>query len=328
MIGKKCLQLAGVSSTLILALFIIACNSQPPQAAEPDQVSLRLDWVHQADYAGYYVAQQEGYYKQENLDVNISPTDFEMSPIERVLLGENDFGVTSGSDLLKARAEDKPVVALAILYRRDPHLFFSFVEQGVKTAEDLVGKRVGVFPTQELSYHLLLSLADIELSQVDYVPITEFTIRPLIQEDVDILSGYATNEPLQAQEHGYEVNIISTSDYGVSLPAQVIFTTEDMIKNNPDLVHRFIRASLKGYKVVVEDPEKGLLATLKVDETLNAEHQQNIVKAMISLVAPDQNPVGYMDAGVWQQTIDVLIEQEVLKTSLDPQTVFTTQFLE
>jgi ABC-type nitrate/sulfonate/bicarbonate transport system substrate-binding protein len=201
-------------------------------------------------------------------------------------------------------------------------------EQNIKTAEDMIGKRVGVFPTQELSYRLLLALAGIEPTAIDYIPITEFSIRPLMEGEVDVLSGYATNEPLQAQELGYEVNIVSTNDYGVSLPAQVIFTTEDMVKNKADLVQRFVRASLKGYETVIEDPEQGLLATLKVDETLDANHQENIIQAVIPLVAPDQQPVGFMNQKVWQQTVDVLIEQDILQTSVDPQTVYTTQFLE
>jgi ABC-type nitrate/sulfonate/bicarbonate transport system substrate-binding protein len=312
---------------ICFVLLLAACGATSQAASEPASVTLQLDWVNQADYAGYYIAQQDKYYEQENLTVTINPTDFKVTPIDHVLSGEAQFGVTGAIDLLAARAEGKPVVAVAAVYRRDPNLFLSLVEQNIKTPQDFIGKRVGVFPTQEFSYRLLLSLAKIDPSQVNYVPITEFTVRPLVEGEVDVLSGYATNEPLVAQEQGYKVNLISNNDYGVSIPAQVIFTTQTMIKDKPDVVQHFVQASLQGYKDVVENPKKGLLATLKVDETLDATHQENIIHAMIPLVAPDDKPIGDLDSVAWQQIVDILVKQGVLSAPIDPQIAYTAQFL-
>jgi NitT/TauT family transport system substrate-binding protein len=327
--NKKQIQLSVMSIIIILALALVGCGTQVQAVTTPDEVSVRLAWTHKADFSGYYVADQKEYYEAENLEVKINPIDFEVTTIDKVVSGEDQFGEVPGITLLLARAEGKPVVAVAMLQRRNPDIFVSLAESNITKAEDLIGKRIGVIADQEFMYHFLLSVANIDPSRVTRIERTDFTMRPLLEGEYDVMSGYITNQPVSDKlQDDLDLNIISTDDYGVSIPGHVIFTTEDMIQNNPDLVRRFVHATLKGFKTVVDTPEEGLKATLKFDETLEPKFQAGVLEVLIPYLAPDDKPIGYMDQQVWQNAKDAMAEQGLIPTSLDPKTAYTTQFLE
>ena len=318
-----------ISLIIILVIFLAGCTSTQAQTVTtPDEISVRLPWVHKAEFSGYYLADQEGYYSAENLNVKVNPVDFEADSIDQVLSGEDQFGEIPGTTLLKARAEGKPVVAIAMLYRRNPDILISLAENEITTADDMIGKRVGVAPGEEFVYRYLLSLADVDPAQITQLERTDFTIRPLIEGEYDVMVGYATDQIVTAKLQNLDLNVISIDDYGPPVPGHVIFTTEEMVENNPELVQRFLRATLKGFAKMIESPEKGVQATLRVDETLNVDYQAGVIDQVRPYITPDEKAIGYMDLDVWQRGIEAMASQDLLPASLDPQAAYTTQFLE
>lgn len=326
--NSKQAQIVKKAFLCFLPLIFISCTAtQAPQAVTPNEVSIRLPWIHKADFSGYYVAQQQGYYETENLKVTVNPVDLDIDAIDLVVSGEDQFGEIPGTALLEARAAGEPVVAVAMIYRRNFDIFISLAESNITTAEDMVGKKVGVTVGQEFPFQFLLNVADIAPSEIEKIENTDFTMRPLVQGDYDVMSGYVTDQPVTAKLQGYDINIISTDDYGVYIPGHVIFTTEEMVKNNPDVVRRFVQSTLKGFDEVMNDPGKGVEATLNVDETLDPDFEAGVLEIMRPFVLPDDNPIGYMNQEIWQQGIDVMAEQEIIPATLDAERVFTTEFL-
>jgi len=140
-------------------------------------------------------------------------------------------------------------------------------------------------------------------------------------------TGYAINEPITAEEQGFQVNLIWPSDYGVNLYADTLFTTEDMIKNKPEVVRAVVQATIKGWEQALKNPEQAVTYTLEYSDKLNREHETKMMNASIPLAKPDNNPVGFMDKATWESMQQLLLKLGFMKQVVDVDKTFTTEFL-
>ena len=233
---------------LLVTSFLAAVASGlfgPAQAA--DSVTIRLKWFNQAQFAGFYVAKDKGLYASAGLDVDIQPGGPDFPAIQMVAGGNEQFGVTAAEDILIARSKGVPVVALAVIYRRNPFVLFSLAKSGIRAPADYVGRNVGVKigGNEELIYRAVLAKAKIDKSKLTEIPV-KFDLAPLLSGTVDVWPGYLINEVLAAREKGFDVNVVSPSDYGIHLYADTLFTTERMLQEKPDVVRKFVAATLAG----------------------------------------------------------------------------------
>ena len=314
---------------IILALIVVACGTQSQAAPEPDKVTLQLNWVYQAQFAGYFVAEQQGLYTNENLKVNIVPGDGTFKPIDKLIAKEADFAIiTDPIEVLQASEAGQPVRVVAAIYQQNANIWISLAEKNIKTAQDMIGQRVGIRPVGEVPYRILLAAAGIDRAKLEEVTINDFTIRPLLDGQVDIIHDYALSGPLLAQREGYKFNVITLADQGVLLPNELLAVREDLWQTNPDLVRRFVRASLKGWEIAVKNPEAGVKATLQFDETLDVTQQTDMMKAAIALVSSETTPIGHMDDKMWQQIMQIALDQHLIAAPIELNKVYTTEFLQ
>ena len=283
-----------------------------------DAVTVRLKWFNQAQFAGFYVAQQNGDYKAAGLDVNIQPGGPDFPAVQMITGGNEQFGVTGADQILIARSKGVPVVALAVIYRRNPFVLFSLAKSGIKTPADYIGKKVGVKigGNEELIYRAVLAKAKIDKSQLTEIPV-KFDMTPLLTGDIDVWPGYLINEVLAAKEKGFDVNIVHPSDYGIDLYADTLFTTEAMLKEKPDVVRNFVAATLKGWNTAIAAPVEAAKITLKYGDKLNYEHELAMVNASVPLLKPDSKPVGYMDQAGWSSAQQLLLDSGFQKGPVD-----------
>ena len=187
------------------SILLLALSSLCATAYADDAVTLRLKWLNQAQFAGFYVAKEKGYYKSEGLDVNIQPGGPDFPAVQMVTGGNEQFGVTGADQILIARSKGVPVVALAVIYRRNPFVLFSLAKSGIKTPTDYVGKKVGVKigGNEELIYRAVLAKAEIDKSKLTEIPV-KFDMTPLLTGTVDVWPGYLINEVLAAKEKGFD----------------------------------------------------------------------------------------------------------------------------
>lgn len=313
--------LAGVVAILLGSLVAATAHAD-------DQVTVRLKWFNQAQFAGFYEAQDKGYYKAAGLDVNIQPGGPDFPAVQMVAGGNEQFGVTAAEDILIARSKGVPVVALGVIYRRDPFVLFSLAKSGIKTPGDFAGKKVGfkVGGNEELIYRAVMAKAGVDTSKFEEVPV-KFDIAPLLTGAIDVWPGYTINEVLAASEQGFPVNIIYPADYGIDLYADTLFTTEAMIKDHPDTVRKFVEATMHGWSDAIADPEAAAKTTLHYGDNLKYDHELAMMKASIPFLQPDAGPVGSMDEGKWSAMQKLLLDAGFLKTPVDVSQAFTTQFL-
>jgi ABC-type nitrate/sulfonate/bicarbonate transport system substrate-binding protein len=274
-----------------------------------DSVTVRLKWFNQAQFAGFYVAQDKGIYKAAGLDVNIQPGGPDFPAIQMIAGGNEQFGVTGADQILIARSKGVPVVALAVIYRRNPFVLFSLAKSGIKTPADFVGKKIGlkIGGNEELIYRAVLAKAGIDKSRLTEIPV-KFDITPLLTGDIDVWPGYLINEVLAAKEKGFDVNIITPSQYGIDLYADTLFTTEKMLKEKPDVVQKFVAATLQGWTSAMAAPEEAAKITIKYGDKLTYDHELAMIKASIPLLKPDDKPVGYMDEAGWSSVQKLLLD--------------------
>ena len=327
--------IAAVAISIIFGTFLSQKNQNTiglsvlPQTNQgnPEKVEVRLKWVHQAQFAGFYVAQEKGYYSKNNLDVQLNPGGVDFPAINMVAGGKEQFGVAGADQILFAREKGIPIVAIATIYRKNPMVLFSLKDSGIKQPSDLIGKKVGVAVNKEILYHMLLKKVGVDSTKVTEVPI-KVDITPLLSGQVDAWTANIISEPITAQEKGYEVNIIWLSDYDVNFYGDVLFTTEDMIKNHPDTIRRFVDATLKGWDYAYENPDDAVAYTIQYASASNVPHETKMMQASLQLIKPDERHIGDMQQKEWEDMQKQMLEAGAMKNPVDLSKAFTNQFVE
>lgn len=314
----------------IIAIFVIALSiAYIYSSSKSDEVNVRLKWIHQAQFAGFYYAEKAGFYKNEGINIKLNPGGVDFPAIKMVASGSEQFGVTGADQIILARSKGIPVVAIAVIYRKSPMVFFSLKESNITTPNDFIGKNVGVKygGNEELTYRALLNKLNIDKDSINEIPV-KYDMSPLFSKQVDVWPGYSINEPIIAKEKGYDVNLIWPSDYGINMYADAIFTTESNIKEHPDLVKRFLFATIKGWNEAYNNPKKAVFYTLQYSNSLKEKHELAMMKSSLTLLKPDDKPIGSMDNKIWEGMQELLLNQGFIKKKINIKTAYNNKFIQ
>ena len=291
-----------------------------------EKTSLRLKWVCQAQFAGYYSALKEGYYKDVGLSVTIDPAGPNISPIQSVTSGVNEFGIAGAEQIITAIDNKVPIVAIAVIYRETPEALVSKKELNIKAPKDLEGKTVGVvYENDENLYRLFLKKNNVDENSIKEVPAIT-GISQVMTEQVDAKMAYEMNDAILLELEGEKVNLLRFRDYGIKVYADTIFTTKEMVEKHPDKVKKFLKASLKGWNYAIENPEKSVSQLIEINPTLKYEHQLGYLKGSIPLIMTDEK-IGVSDSKIWENMIDNLYENKMIKKKIKASEVYTNEFL-
>jgi NitT/TauT family transport system substrate-binding protein len=310
----------------LLSIGFLLAATLPGYAA--DSVTLRLKWLNQAQFAGYYVAKDKGYYTAAGLDVSIQPGGSDFPAIQMVAGGSEQFGVTGADQILMARSKGVPVVAIAVIYRENPFVLFALKKSGITKPAEFRGHNVGlkIGGSEELIYRSVLKSANVDKASLHEIPV-KFDLSPLLTGQVDVWPGYVINEVIAAQEQGFDVSIIKPADYGVRMYADTLFTTEKMLKEHPELVKKFVAATIHGWTDAVADPEAASRSTVKFGNKLAYDHELAMMKASIPLIKAGSDPIGVSRQADWEDLQTKLIEAGFQKSKVDVGAAFTNDEL-
>ena len=303
-------------------------------APKTSPVAVQLKWLHQAQFAGHYVADKKGWYRDSGIDVTLNSFDYTHLPIDEVLKGNAQFGVTGADELLLAREQNKPVVALAVIYQENPVVAYALKSSGITKPVDFIGKKLGMESgiNVETVIHAMLTSQGIDWKKsITEIPIG-YDAEPLLAGQVDVATGYVTNEPILAEAAGQPVHIIEPHKYGVKLYADVIFTTEKMIEENPALVQAFVAQTIRGWEYALENVDEAVAYTLQYpdanNKALTSAHQKAQLENSIPYIMPTAGyKIGSMSFVEWKRTLGVLREFGVIKSDLNVIKAYTTEFL-
>lgn len=315
----------GLGVRLALAVFIaVNCWSSPVRADAA--VILQLPWTHQATYGGFYVADQKGYFAAEGLQVEYLEGGPKADPISPVVDGRAQFGVTGAAELLVARASGKPVRAIATIFRRSPVVFVAKAESGIASPEDFVGRTIRLTNVDSTSFYAMMKFVGISGDKYRIVNLPS-DVKRFADGEADVWSLYVNGLVILLEQAGFKLNYIYPDDYGVHFYADTLFTTDSMIAADPGLVLNFLRASMKGWAVAVEEPD--LVGPLVHLHSAKADPAAETLKMKASqaLVNTGEDRIGWMKQGQWDQMAATLQEQGLLPGTVDTGAVFTLQFI-
>ena len=307
----------------ILVVQVAGCASSPKEP--PDQVSVQLKWVHSVQFAGMYLAEQKGFYADENIAVTFKTGSPDIDEIESVASGRNIFGTVSAPGVLRAASAGIDITAIAVIFRINPVVYFTMVDSGIKTPEDFVGKKVRR-SSQDFVLPAMMSNLGIDMDQLQLMP-NILDMEAFFNGEVDVWLGYLTDQVITARSKGYKLRIFYPDNYGVHVYNDIIITTGRLIDENPGLVERFLRATLRGWRYAVENPDEAVATTLQYDDTLDKEHLKLVMAAQIPLIHTGVDNIGYMQVEVWEEMYQMMLSHGILEAPLDPETVYTTDFL-
>jgi len=298
-----------------------------------EKVSLALQWLTQCQFAGYYVALDRGFYRQEGIDLTIIPGASDINPIYQVSSEVADFGTKWLADFLSAKEKGLPLISIAQVLQSNGLVLIAKAKSGIKTPRDFIGKRLGIwFFGNEVQFFTLMNKLDIPLDQMN-IDALKWSIKPFLDDEFDVVMAMIYNEYLRVLDSGYkekDINIIDFSKYGLNFPGQVIFTRVSTLENRPDLCERMVRASLRGWAWAMDHPEETVEIVLKYDETksLKRDHQLRQMKAVIKLITYGNRPLGYHPPEQVAFVMKSLFQNKSLSHSLDLSEVYTNKVWE
>lgn len=328
--GSVC-QWRLVLAWLIGMAFVIA--SQKTIAAN-QRLTLQLKWVHQSQFAGFYVAQEKGFYASENLDVDLLPGG-NVVDVPRVLAdGKADFAVSSPEEIIIRRSRGMPLKAIAAIYRRSAVVYLAMPGTDIVRPVDFLGKTVAAAGRRggasEFEFQLTAMMKNLGLDpgQMTVVPYDP-DYGGFYDGSVDITAAYTTGGLIKISRKGYHPVIIWPGDYRVRFYSDTLVTLDRMIVEHPKLVERFLRATLKGWQTAIEDRATTLDIVLKYALIKDRDLQKSMFDAMLPLVYTGEDSIGWMKSDVWKEMHRVLVEQGIINKALDPVgQLYTTRFLE
>ncbi len=327
-------RLPWIIGGLFALLLLMGCGGESaPQ--ELERVRVQLSWLHSVEFAGFYTAQEIGFYEEEGLTASLLPGGPDADIVNAVQDADIHFGVGTGDALVRARNAGRDLVAISAIYRENPLIIMTLAGSDVAAPQDLPGERVGVISTElDTSYDILflgvLNNVEVDPGSLTFVPLEEYYgADDLLSGRMDAASGFfATNELVQARLRGQPVEAIFYSDYGVSTYVNALFTTGELIVEDPELLQRFVRATLRGYRYAIDHPEEAVEYTLKYDPSLDREVQLNVMRAQIPFIDTGEDSLGWMERRIWQNTQSILMEQDIMNIPVDIEALFTNEFLD
>lgn len=307
-------------------LGVSACASATPTRALTP-VTVQLKYLHQAQFAGFYAADQNGYYAAEGSKVNFIEGGPTVDLKKAVLDGTAQFGLTAPEVMIAARAQGESLRAIAVIFRRNPAVFMTLANSGITRPQDFVGKTIQYNATMGLILNAILARAGISSSVYTEVNVGS-DLGPFYSGQVQVWNAFLTNEVLTAQSAGYKVNIIYPDDYGIHFYSDTLYAKDDYIAANPDLVLRFLRATLKGWTYAVENPVQIAPMVAKYNPNANLAHETAQMTAGLPLINTGEDHIGWMKPEIWSGMEKTLREQKVLTKPVDVTQVYTLQFLQ
>jgi len=315
------------AGTLVAA---IACFTVGAQAA--DKIVLGTNWLAQAEHGGYYQAKAEGYYDAAGLDVTIKMGGPLVNTAQLLMTGALDMAMISNSFIpINMVKENIPFVAVASMFQKDPQVLMSHKELGIKTLGDIKGRPVLISTDAVDTYWKFLKVAFGFTD--DQIRPYSFSIAPFLVDKSLIQQGYLTNEPFRAKEAGITPDVFLLADYGYSSYSELLMCSKKMVAEHPDVVKRFVDASIKGYATFLHGPHEKAVALIKKDNpdytdkaAAEATEAMNAAGLLESGSAKELG-IGSMTDERWKDFFDTMVKAGVYSPSLDYKSAYTLKFV-
>ncbi len=313
---------------LVVVLLLSACGK--PSAPTPEALNLPMGYVANVQFSPFYVALERGYFIQAQYAVSFDYR-WETDGMQLVAAGQVPFTIASGDQVIQARSQGLPVVAVAAWFQRFPVAVISLSHE-LRGPEDLRGLKIGIPATFGASYiglRALLKAGGLTENDVEILEIGYTQLAALSAGTVDAAVVYANNEPVILIQEGTPFSALYVADYA-NLVSNVLVTNETMVREHPERVRAFVTAFLQGLQdVLAADPSATLELCKRYVEGLNdaqnAQTQLAVLEATLDYWQTDTP--GRFDPRSWEQAQQVMLEAGLIQQTVPLDTLFTNQFV-
>lgn len=272
------------------------------------RVRLQLQWFDQAQFAGFYVAQEKGFYREEGLNVETAPGGFATRPVDLIEAGQADISIAPADVALQAIGRNKPINIVGTVFDRSMVCFMSRSDSNIRTPQDLKGKVVGVyegFDTDNI-LSLLLKKHGIDRDDVDIRPAGQ--LAAFQKRDFDVWPSYRFNEPLLMAAENTPVQCMKPEDFGIPYYSDSLIVSDQYLAGHPNELRAFLRATRRGWQYALDHPDEvvPIMYKLKLglDDTPQTRAHQIAMSAEVlnyvdrpagqELLSIDMNRIGEM----------------------------------
>lgn len=321
----RMLKIAGLALAAIAAVATV-----PAHAA--DAVSFRLNWYLGGLHVPFYYGKDKGIYAAEGIDLTINEGRGSANTVQVVAAGSDTFGLADSSSVIATAAKGAEIKSVMSLLNSTGFSVVSLAETGIRTPKDLEGKRLAVSPGDPLGqlFQALAASNKLDMSKITLVQVDPAAkVVAVLEKRADGLLGGADDQYFLIKQRGLQPAALRYADNGANIVGMTIVTRTDLIKSKPDLVRRFVRATVKSWEEAKKNPGAAVDAALKAKPDLN--RQSTLEQLMVDIELLDspnsKGRIGWGAQADWDQTIDLLKKYRDLSTS-QPWTAFhTNEFL-
>ncbi|MFM2310446.1 MAG: hypothetical protein RLY87_2568 [Chloroflexota bacterium] len=304
---------------IVLAMLMVSCAA--PQSAQR-KITVGMPYIPNVQFAAFYVAKEQGYFAQEGLDVSFD-YNFENDVVQRVATGAGiDFALASADTILLARAQNVPVKAVLATSQFIPVGFISKQNVPLARPEDLKGKVIGIpgrFGASYFGLNALLTQAGLTEADVTIQEIGFNQTPALIEDKVQVISGYINNEPIMLEKSGVAVNVLRVGDF-YAVGSDHLIVSESFLTSDRAIVQAFIRALRKGMQAAIDNPENAHADAMKqIPEAKRGDTSVSmaVLKATTPLWQAENVAIGTINPDAWKNSEAVLLSMGTLKQPID-----------
>lgn len=300
----------------ILALALSALGAIPAFGEGKEKVVLLLNWYTYSEHAPFYLGKERGYFEQEGIDLDIQEGRGSGLTVQAVAAGTATFGYADVPTMIKAASKGAPVMAVGVALQTSPMSVMGFADKNVRKPEDIKGKIVAVTPGDSMSQIWPLFLKKTNLQETDFKQVAgdaQTKLNAVINGQADLLLGYVMDQAIKLQDATHKaVYPIRFADYGVNLVSSGIIVQKDLLKSNPDLVRRFMRAATRSLEEAAKNPDAAIDAMLKAQPKSGVKDTALVgLKNTIALYHGPDNPTDRpfrVGAKNMAETMQLLVE--------------------
>lgn len=296
-------------------------------------ITVRLAWLHQAQFTGLYVAKEKGFYEEVGLDVELKEFDYASDQGEELTSGKVDFSVASAQELISFIDRGDALKAVAVIYQVAPYAFASLKDKNIITPADFKGKKLGLAGASQQSlvtYRALMNRYGVSEKDVTFKELGFDTPQDIKTDQADVVDLYRTDQTFYLDKLGVAYNLLLPEQFNFDVYGDVLIAKETMMRDNPDQVRKFVQATLKGWTYALENKEEALTIVDKYanEQYKDPEYERYILEQSMPLILPlGKQQVGSMQYLKWKKALEAMESGGVIKSQLKVEDIYTTKFL-
>ncbi|MBU9722795.1 ABC transporter substrate-binding protein [Bacillus alkalicola] len=295
-----------------------------------EEITFILDWVPNTNHTGLYVAQENGYFYEEGIDLTIIEPALD-GALQIIASGQADFGIAAQNEVTLSRSNDIPVVSLAAVMQESTSGFASPIEKDITSPKDFEGKKYGGWgsPLEDAIIGAVMEANDADPSTVENITVGTSDFFVNTQREVDFQWIYYGWTGVEAEVRGEELNMIYLHEIDpvFNYYTPVIASSETFIEENPEVTERFMRALSKGYEFAIENPEEAAEILIGVTPETDADLIRASQKHLQSIYQGDAEKWGYQEESRWDEFTAWMLENELIENDVDTESSMTNRFL-